>query len=169
MPEYERQLREIIEQEEQELRSQRDPDLDAIEQQLEVDDAIDTYVRYIWGTKNDVATQLANGLELKQHNSLPQGWYSTHVGGKEWIAMLAQDYGRSGPVCEVEIFDLPTNQYWVTNDPDLTIGGKLDSNMIISKKRFIPPQNLEITNVFNTEKVSKDYPQFGSEYYWQMQ
>ena len=125
-----------------------------------------SYTRYIWATKQEIEQT------IQQHNGMPMndigyGWFGVHVGGDEWVSILQRDYDRSGPVCEVEFSNLPEG-FYETRDPDLSIGGKVDSFMIVSKSPIIPAECIAIRWEKDTEQAAEDS---GFEYgddYWQM-
>lgn len=136
--------------------------------QLSPEPANETYTRYIWGTKRQIAPQLKNGLNLNSdHDSLPSGWYYTHVGSEEWVSLLGFEYSRSGPVVEITIENLPDGFYLI-EDLDVQFNGKVPHTaMLISKSPAIPPQCVKITNRISTERSMEENPQYGDDHYYE--
>jgi len=134
---------------------------DNIEDYFKVEPADEQYTRYVWGNQNDIEQEIKNGYPLNQgHDLLPKGWNYIHVGDMEWIAILNRDYGRSGPVCELTISNLPDGFYLVSDDPDIM--NKInapDSGMIVSKQNHIPAECIKITNIYDSEEIEKEYPE----------
>lgn len=129
---------------------------------FEVRPAFDeNFTRYVWGTKEENQVIIASGLEMNEgHGGLPPGWYYLHVGGEEWVAVLSRDYGRNGPVCEIEITNLPEG-FFVVNDIDvMPTGESPDSSILISKQPNIPAQCVKITRVLDTDDIIQDYPEY---------
>lgn len=104
------------------------------------------YTRYIWSTKQEIRKEIQKHDGLPMHpceGTTPPGYFYLHVGERKWVNILQSDYGRSGPVCEVIIQNLPEGFFLVV-DPDQTVQGKVDSNLIISKVGLIPAKCIQI-------------------------
>jgi len=128
----------------------------------EVEYATGTYNRYVWGTQNEIVQIIANGLKMNSgHDDLPDDWYYVHVGDEEWVSILYEEYQRDGPVCELEISNLPDG-FFEVEDIDLAgINPEREtypsSSILISKQRIIPPQCINISRCFDTQEIVDTY------------
>lgn len=138
----------------------------------EIEDATGVSInRYVWGTQEEIAREISNGLVMNSsHGDLPNDWYYLHAGSEEWVAVLYEDYQRDGPVCELEISNLPEG-FFIVNDTDVKQGMNPnretypDSYMIVSKQNVIPPQCVKITRCFDTQEMVNIYPSTENEEY----
>ncbi|KKM78725.1 hypothetical protein LCGC14_1357120 [marine sediment metagenome] len=127
--------------------------------------AYDSYSRYVWQPKAELEQiiQQNNGLPME---SIGNGWFGIHFGGDEWIAILAEDYGRGGIVCEVEFSQLPDDVF-ETPDEDKNFG-KVDSGMLVSRNPIIPAQCISIKWEKDTQEAINDSGfEYDSEWFWQ--
>ncbi len=133
------------------------------------DDGFTTYNRYVWDTAENIMEVIrqSGGLPMHQHDSLPDGWFGIHTGGEEWVNILASDYDRDGIVCELTISGLPDG-FYVMQDPDMSISGKVYSTLLFSQSRVIPADCIKITYEKDTDEIVEESGFNYDSDYWQM-